>query len=212
MGEAPPQGNITRGVAKLGYSWEALDVKYWEQQEGLKEALYQLTQAIEINQELTAQPHDCDSLIVQEYIAHDLELRLYYVNGESQASIFTKFCSIKPNSEFGEFKQSFNKNEAANNWMEGDLQALEDGIRQCKDLSCHWLDWIQAQTCEVPSAIRFDYFVGRSAQPGRASVWTLEICELGFSMLAHKQLPRKVFDSMLQDCLSGPERPGLTAR
>merc|ERR1711933_56015 len=195
----------------MGYSWEALDVKYWEKKEGLKIALHDLTQYIEISEELTAQPHDCDALIVQEYIHHDLELRLYTGNGKIEASIFTKFCSIKANREFGEFQQSFDKNQAAKQWMDGDLAALEDGIRQCTEISMHWLEWIQAQTCEMPSAVRFDYFVGRSAQSGRATVWTLEICELGFSMLAHKQLPRKVFESMLQDCLSGPEKPGMTA-
>merc|ERR1712187_118818 len=205
-----PAFAITKGVAKLGYSWEALDVKYWEKKVGLKTAIHDLTQYIEISEEHTAQPHDCDSLIVQEYIPHDLELRLYTVNGKIEASIFTKFCKIKDNLEFGEFQQTFNKKEAASDWMDGDTASLDDGIRQCTEITHHWLEWIQAQTCQTPSAVRFDYFVGRTKEAGRAVVWTLEICELGFSMLAHKQLPSKVFEAMLQDCLGGPERPGMT--
>jgi len=202
-GEAVPQDHIVKGVAKLGFSWEALDVKFWEHQEGLDTALWQLTQTIEISQELTAQPHDCESLIVQEYIPHDLELRIYAVNGEVAGHIYTKFKTIKDNLEFGDFEQSFSKGEAAKQWMDGDTAALDDGEKQCRELTTHWLEWIQSQTCEVPAGVRFDYFVGRSSKPGKATVWTLEICELGFSMLNHKQLPRKVFAAMLDSCLDG---------
>merc|ERR1719281_1773436 len=51
---------IQKGVAKLGFSWEALDVKFWEGQGGLEVAIDDLTRAIEINQELTGQPHDLE--------------------------------------------------------------------------------------------------------------------------------------------------------
>jgi hypothetical protein len=59
-------------------------------------------------------------------VDHDLELRLYVVDGEAgptgrffsgsdwilvkiddlqvETTIFTKFCKIKPNNEFGDFK------------------------------------------------------------------------------------------------------------
>ena len=47
-----PTTDINRGVAKLGFSWEALDVKYWEGESGLESALHQLTQAIEISGKL----------------------------------------------------------------------------------------------------------------------------------------------------------------
>merc|ERR1712050_72314 len=101
--------------------------------------------------------------------------------------IFTKFCEVKANNEFGDFKQCFNKVEAAKWWMGGDVAAISDGERQCRELTAHWLNWVQAQSCEVPAAIRFDYFVGRTMQPGVAEVWTLEICELGFSMLGESR-------------------------
>merc|ERR1719295_932000 len=73
-GESQP-GAIAKGVAKLGFSWEALDVKMWDGgRPALKDALYQLSQSIEISKEFTGQPHDCENLIVQEYMVHDLEL------------------------------------------------------------------------------------------------------------------------------------------
>jgi len=200
-GETEEEGGITKGVLKLGFSWEALDVKLWHGRNGLREALYQLSQAIEISDELTGQPHDCDSLLLQEFVPHDLELRIYTVNGEVEGMIFTKFCSVKPNNEFGDFKQTFNKFDAAKRWMGGDVAALSDGEEQCRQLTAHWLKWVQAQSCEVPAGIRFDYFVRRGAEAGTAEVWTLEICELGFSMLGEKRLPGKVFGAMLQSCL-----------
>lgn len=202
-GEPPPKDRITKGVAKLSFSWEALDVKFWERQEGLKDALHALTQTIEISQELTGQPHDIESIIVQEYCPHDLELRVYVVDGNVEGLIYTKFCKIKENNEFGEFKQLFSRTEAAKQWVGGDQAALEDGERLCRELTAHWLVWCQAQLCEMPPAIRFDYFVGRTGVAGKAFVWTLEICELGFSMLGDKKLPQKVFAAMLKSCLSG---------
>ncbi|CAK0903201.1 unnamed protein product [Prorocentrum cordatum] len=198
----PPEGEITKGVAKLSYSWEALDVKFWEGPRGLEEALHNLTQFIEISQEFTGQPHDCENIIVQEFCEHDLELRMYVVDGVIESQIFTKFCKIKENREFGDFKQTFSKSQAAKDWMGGDHAAMDDGERQCRELTDHWLAWAQAQLCEMPPAIRFDYFVGRSsAGGGKAVVWTLEICELGFSMLGESKLPAKVFQAMLQSCL-----------
>lgn len=199
--EPPPKTPLVKGVAKLSFSWEALDVKLWERAEGLEDALTQLTQRIEISQELTGQPHDCEAILLQEYIPHDLELRVYVVEGVVECFIYTKFCRIKENLEFGDFKQLFSKAEAAKQWMGGDLAALESGERQCCELTNHWLAWCQAQLAEMPPAIRFDYFVVRGAQAGQAAVWTLEICELGFSMLGEKKLPSKVFNAMLRSCL-----------
>ena len=100
-------------------------------QRGLEQAVSQLTQTIEISDELTGQPHDLENLIIQEFVDHDLELRLYVVDGEVEATIFTKFCKIKPNNEFGDFKEAFTAPDAAH-WIGGDLTALEDGERQCR--------------------------------------------------------------------------------
>jgi len=202
---------IEKGVAKLGFSWEALDVKYWHHSSGLQDALSQLVQRIEISGELTAQPHDLEEILVQKYVPHDLEIRLYIVDGQVEGTIYTKFCRIKENMEFGDFKQQFSKAEAARHWMGGDVGALEDAERQCQELAGHWLDWIQAQSCEVPAAIRVDFFAVRTAKQGCTEVWTLELCELGFSMLAHESLPDKVFAAMLRGCLRGPTREGLEA-
>merc|ERR1712217_903702 len=106
--------------------------------------------------------------------------------------------------EFGDFHQLSTKEQAAKQWMGGNFAACDDGERQCLQLTNHWLAWLRTQACEVPPAIRFDFFVGRTPnQPRKATVWTLEICELGFSMLAHRELPQKVFDAILRSCVDG---------
>jgi len=207
--EPAPKESITKGVAKLGFSWEALDVKFWENESGLDSALHNLTQTIEISDELTGQPHDLESIIVQEYCKHDLEVRLYYVEGKLEATIYTKFCKIKDNLEFGDFHEAFVQSEAAKNWMGGDYAALEHGEKQCREIAEHWLVWVQGLICEMPPAIRFDFFCGRSDKAGEATVWTLEICELGFSMLGEKELPYKVFAAMCRSCLR--EKPDGTS-
>eukprot|EP00747_Dinoflagellata_sp_TGD_P167582 gnl/TRDRNA2_/TRDRNA2_192236_c0_seq1.p1 gnl/TRDRNA2_/TRDRNA2_192236_c0~~gnl/TRDRNA2_/TRDRNA2_192236_c0_seq1.p1 ORF type:complete len:609 (-),score=115.55 gnl/TRDRNA2_/TRDRNA2_192236_c0_seq1:36-1802(-) len=201
-GDTPPKQDLEKGVSKLGFSWEALDVKFWIGKPGLEDSLSQLCYAIEISQEMTGQPHDCESIIVQEYIQHDLELRVYVVDNKPEGLIYTKFCRIKENNEFGDFKQKFSRSEAAKDWFGGDQAALEDGEKKCIEVTKHWLNWVECQTCEPPPAIRFDYFLARTGQPGKAQVWTLEICELGFSMLGEKKLPQKVFSSMLRTMLS----------
>jgi hypothetical protein len=61
----------------------------------------------------------------------------------------------------------------------------------------------------VPPAVRFDYFIGRCAEKGKAFVWTLEICELGFSMLGEPDLPKKVFQAMLNNCISSSQGEAL---
>eukprot|EP00929_Paragymnodinium_shiwhaense_P001707 TRINITY_DN101938_c0_g1_i1.p1 TRINITY_DN101938_c0_g1~~TRINITY_DN101938_c0_g1_i1.p1 ORF type:complete len:713 (-),score=169.48 TRINITY_DN101938_c0_g1_i1:187-2325(-) len=206
-GEKEPQGMIEKGVAKLGFSWEALDVKFWKGRDGLEAAIYALSQAIEINEELTGQPHDLESIMIQEYCPHDLELRFYVVEGVIEGAIYTKFGEIKPNQEFGDFHERFTHEEAADSWMDGDRAALADGEAQCRIITNHWLSWVRTQACDVPPAIRFDYFVGRNG-PGKATVWTLEICELGFSMLGQEELPNKVFPAMMRACMDEPVNEG----
>jgi len=204
LSNEPEPTPITKGVAKLGFSWEALDVKFWEQQRGLETALSQLTQTIEISQEETGQPHDLETIMVQEYCKHDMEVRQYVVEGKLASTIYTKFCKIKDNLEFGDFEEKFTQEEASRAWMDGDQAALAEGERQCSQISMHWIEWIRTQLCDLPPAIRFDYFVGRGSKPGEAFVWTLEICELGFSMLGDNTLPAKVFAAMLKSVLNQP--------
>jgi len=64
------QGRRAAGVVKLGYSWEAVGVKRWENTTGLAEALSELAhQSFQ----------QSESLIVQELVEFACEMRLFFV-------------------------------------------------------------------------------------------------------------------------------------
>eukprot|EP00397_Hematodinium_sp_SG-2012_P017184 GEMP01017560.1.p1 GENE.GEMP01017560.1~~GEMP01017560.1.p1 ORF type:complete len:602 (+),score=112.41 GEMP01017560.1:33-1838(+) len=196
---SPGKQTVDRGVAKLGYSWEALDVKYWQGINGFIHVLNELSQQIQINQEYTAQPHDLDVIICQEYVEHDLEMRMYVVNGKIEVTIYTKFLQIKSNFEFGNFQSLDNEKIACTRWLFGDQEAIEDAKAKGERIVNKFLDWLVIQTCEVPCGIRFDFFVKR-VEPGVCTIHTLEICEMGFSVLANKELPKKIFPALVGSC------------
>ena len=120
------------------------------------------------------------------------------MDGKIEGMIHTKF--EKYDGEFTGFKLCNTSEEAADKWMDGDYAAIQSASEQCRTLTDHWMVWVQVQSCEMPAAIRFDYMVKRSG-PGTANVWTLEICELGFSCIRQQSLPEKVFASMVKSCL-----------
>ena len=59
-----------------------------------------------------------------------------------------------------------------------------------------WLVWLRCRNCDMPPALRIDCLVRRSGV-GRAEVHTLELTELGFSMLAWTDGPRLVFGALM---------------
>eukprot|EP00392_Amoebophrya_sp_AT5.2_P012199 g12297.t1 len=305
-----PARAITSGVAKLGYSWEALDVKLWREDNvkpsastsqhryGLDDALLDLTRQIEITDNLVGQAHYLDHVIVQEFIPHVCEMRLYFVENVCEFCMFTKFDRVKSNNEFGDFNYlsrnellfgrsgegnskdpnfagtsaGGQKNKAGNSRAKGgtattttadsfngDEEALDKAIEMGKQAALELMDWIRMQTLEnVVPAIRFDFFLqyeapgqwgapGSSAAPSsgtsaaykvlggasssttstlnssstdsksktaqpysnqwvsprgsRVTVHTLEICELGFSTLHNKEIPKRVMPAIVRSCL-----------
>ncbi|KAK3246408.1 hypothetical protein CYMTET_44054, partial [Cymbomonas tetramitiformis] len=68
---APGPLEQTTGVAKLGFSWEAMDVRKFKGQAELAEGLRALSE-----QKLA----QISSVIVQEWVDFDVELRLFFVN------------------------------------------------------------------------------------------------------------------------------------
>lgn len=89
---------------------------------------------------------------------------------------------------------------ATREWLGGDRNAVLEAERIGKELAERWLRWLELECCEPVPAIRFDFFVKRTA-PGKVDVSILEICELGFSMLGSSKLPEKVFGAVVRSCL-----------
>ena len=93
-----------KGVAKLGFSWEAMDVRKFEGEEELAEQLQELAQQ---NMNLG------EAVMVQEWVDFDCELRLFFAEprlewGHDGALVpcepihilYTRFCRFSLSSFF----------------------------------------------------------------------------------------------------------------
>ncbi len=67
------EGEVRRGVVKLGYAWEAAHVRMFRGEAQLAEALVGI---------VSTQGVEASSVIVQDYCRNDFELRCFVVNGE----------------------------------------------------------------------------------------------------------------------------------
>ena len=135
---------------------------------------------------------------------HDLELRVYVVEGKVEEMHYTRFERIDENQCFKDFVE-VSREQCAAEWFDQDEAALRHAEGQCTALVAHWMNWLSAQICETVPAVRFDFFIRREPGGGRCSIWTAEICETGFSMFESTALPGKVFRAVTRAVL----RPSL---
>lgn len=224
--------NLTMGVAKLGYSWEALDVKLWNNlgQYPIEDALHDLSTDIEISGERVGQAHYLDHIMVQEYIAHTLELRLFYIENKMHGVWFTKFDKVKANNEFGGFY--YMQENVALSYVRGDRMALRIATKKAEEIGEQWLKWLQVQSGDaIVPAIRMDFMVQYTpygeakpitqydagheiSQPtpfipteqlpavnGTIDVYTLELCEAGFSIFGTEVLKRPMMQALVKSAL-----------
>jgi len=193
-------GPVAKGVAKLGFSWEAMDVQVWNNTVDLTKSLGSLAQ----------QPGSLvDLVLVQEWVDFDVEMRHFIVepNLEDPQSlrpkkiIYTVMKSVEDNC-FREFDR-FDRQRCLQSCFEADDAALADAEKQAEVLIHRWLGWLQAQTCELPTVVRFDILAKRTG-PGTANVMTGELTELGGCFLGWPQGPQVVFSAMLRSCFKDP--------
>jgi hypothetical protein len=86
-------------------------------------------------------------------------------------------------------------------WLDDDEAAMAHAEEQARHLAVHvWARWLRAISSEPIPALRVDFLVGHAA-PGRATVRSLELTELGFCMLGWKEGPRLVMGALLESCL-----------
>ena len=118
---------IARGVAKLGYSWEASDVLSFKGPWDLAKKLEQLV----------SQPGcEADNVIVQEFITSDLEIRCYCIDGQPTKLLYTKFCENTDEGSFTSFKSS-SREYAVANWFGKCEQAMCHAEAEICKLVCH---------------------------------------------------------------------------
>lgn len=196
MGVAQEVKPVQSGVAKLGWSWEAMDVTAWRNKQELTAALVQLTE----------QPGSLvDLVFVQEWVEFDVEMRHFVVEPDllrpetckPKKIIYTVFKS-KEQGSFRNFDR-YDRARCLQACFKNDDAALADAERQAEELIQRWLEWLQAQTHELPVVCRFDIMARRTA-PGRATVTTGELTELGGCFLGWPEGPQTVFAAMVRSC------------
>jgi len=195
---------VLRGVAKLGWSWEAMDVTAWRNKQELERALAQLIE----------QPGSMvDQVFVQEYVDFDVEMRHFVVEPDiaypqtwkPKRIIYTVFKD-KQGGSFRNFDRYDRKTCKEKNFQ-NDEAAIADAEQQAEQLIGRWLQWLQAQTHELPVVCRFDIMAKRVG-PGRAQITTGELTELGGCFLGWPKGPQVVFAAMLRSCFRSQAAAG----
>jgi len=191
---------VNKGVAKLGWSWEALDVSSWRNKQELSNALSNLSD----------QPgSQVDLLFVQEWVEFDVEMRHFVVEPnlkdpeslKPKKIIYTVF-KCRDQGSFRDFDR-YNRESCIQTCFKNDEAAMADAEAQAEVLIARWLQWFQAQSHEMPTVIRFDIMAKRTG-PGTANIMTGELTELGGCFLGWPQGPQVVFGAMIRSFFKEP--------
>ena len=144
------------------------------------------------------------AIVVQDFARNDFELRQFVIDGQIVHKVYSNFAWTDADGYLREFVVK-ERAAAVTAWMEGDEVAMAMAERKAAKLVKAWLVWFKTQSVEALPGVRMDILVKRTG-PGEADVFTLELTELGFSMLAVKELPPLVFGALLKSCLedTGP--------
>ncbi len=182
----PMEGETRKGVVKLGFAWEAAHVRIFRGEAQLAEAL----------QGLVATPGvESTALIVQDFCKNHFEMRCFVINGRIEHLIYSTFERVDPDGYVRDFLK-LERAAAISSWFAGDTVAMEDAERKASRLVRHWLTWLRCRSAEPTIAFRCDLLITR-ASPGKAEVHTLELTEMGFSMLAWPEGPHVVFNALV---------------
>jgi len=187
---------MAKGVVKLGWSWEAMDVQAWKSKPELERALTSLIE----------QPGSLvDQVFVQEWVDFEVEMRHFLVDVDLKDRstwkpkhiVYTVFKS-KEDGCFRNFDK-YDAKTATAMCFHNDAAAMADAQSQAEELISRWLSWLQAQTHTMPCVVRFDIMAHRLG-PGKAAVMTGELTELGGCFLGWPEGPQVVFNAMLRAC------------
>jgi hypothetical protein len=189
------RNGVRKGVVKLGWSWEAKHVWFWNGVEELSKSLHSMIQL-----------DDClaESCIVQEWVDFDFELRFFFFPPANWAeepvelkprhyeytSWNTKSHSYSPGS-FTKPKRF----EVLKRWEE-DSVALDAAHAQAEVAAQHLIkQLLQKSPVPVP-IIRLDFMLKRTG-PGQAQVAFGEYCENGCCVLQWAEGPPMVWRASL---------------
>lgn len=193
--------SITKGVAKLGYSWEAMDVNHWSNPTQLAASL----------EEIVQQPGNLmEYCLVQEWVDIDVEMRHFVVfprghDGEWKVETIVYTCyESKQDGHFSSFNR-FGREDALKKTFASDDAALRDAEAQALELIGNLQVFLRGECAEMPPVLRFDVLAHREG-PGKASVMIGEITELGACFLGWPEGPPVVFDAICKSIGGSDDR------
>jgi len=101
--------------------------------------------------------HFVNEIMLQEFIPHNLELRLYYFENQPRMHWWTRYLKHE-GSRVKSFK--YMDDTAASRFVNGDMEALQRIVQEAQKMGERWLLWIRSMTglLTVPG-IRIDFFV-----------------------------------------------------
>lgn len=159
-----------RVVCKLGFSYEAMDVKFCKGGQELARALQYLSTK-------TSYKNDC--LLVQQRVNFvNLEFRVYVIEGRQINVHYTRFKEISAGLATGFLHAS--RREAIDKWFDSDEAAFIDAENQVARILERVNAWMLAECCQPILSSRVDFIV-EHARPGKADVWLGEVGEQGYS-------------------------------
>eukprot|EP01065_Artemidia_motanka_P021894 TRINITY_DN26111_c0_g1_i2.p1 TRINITY_DN26111_c0_g1~~TRINITY_DN26111_c0_g1_i2.p1 ORF type:complete len:517 (+),score=143.30 TRINITY_DN26111_c0_g1_i2:70-1620(+) len=172
-------------VAKLGYSWEAMDVYPCAGVRPLADRLREFC---------TQQGSTSDSVYVQEFVESDVECRAYVVAGRIEQFLYTRFGKAEASGSPTGFECALSRQDAAEERM--------------AELVSEWCTWMLAESCTPASSVRIDFFIRRTGSG--VAVATGEVTEQGGNTLTWTEGPHLVFKAIAADVLK-PRVPGVDA-
>jgi hypothetical protein len=199
---APGDSTRMRGVAKLGFSWEAADVVRFD---GVVDLAARLVELVE-------QPQMCPSAVLVQHLVEDpvCEIRSFVVEGRIAKMLYTRFLPPGEDGRYADFERSATPAE----WF-----AVDDGPTSAADgaaalahaeatirteLVPRWLTWLRSQQHERIPVLRIDTFVvRRRGAPRECDVFIGELTELGASMVGWQEGPSIVKPAVLRACFAG---------
>ncbi|KAK3265070.1 hypothetical protein CYMTET_26225 [Cymbomonas tetramitiformis] len=185
---------LCKGVVKLGWSWEAKLVWFWNSEAELASCL----SAAMLLPSCTA-----EQCIVQEWVDFDFELRLFFLPSRD----WTPGIRLEPvhhgytawdNDGDADAPQKFLKPKETTimQWWAGDKKALASAHKQAVDASQHLIAELLTKHEEPVPFIRMDWMLKRSS-PGNAKVVFGEYCEMGACCLMFEELPPRIWRQAL---------------
>jgi hypothetical protein len=189
------------GVTKLGYSWEAMDVRTFKGPNILSQ---QITDLFFQNGCMV------DSVLVQERVPNSFEIRFIVVKEEVRHTIYTHFGSVSQDGLFRDFERTQDRREAARRWFNNDVAGIEKAEKIAKDCVEQWNLWFLTEIERTPPAIRFDFIIGRQPKSGDLTVYLGELCELGFSIMGMANAEHEIFPA-IADTIGEDRMCGLSS-